>query len=143
MKTFRMIGMALVAVLISMSLVSCDDDDDDDYSDPDPQPHDPTAIVNTRWEIQSCNENDFTYGAGDYLDFYNDGTGKFFNNSEESDFVYTEVSQLTIQLEFADGSVMCGEWNYTDDQGYYVDFEYYWAGQTIDYTMKLKFVEDL
>lgn len=29
MKTFRMIGMALVAILISVSLVSCSDDDEE------------------------------------------------------------------------------------------------------------------
>ena len=32
MKTFRMIGMALVAVMLSFTMSSCDNDDDEGHS---------------------------------------------------------------------------------------------------------------
>ncbi len=135
-----MIGMALVAVLISMTLVSCDDDDDD-YDEPNPPSHnDPADIMNTRWQIESINENDFRYGPGAYLDFYDDGTGKFFEGDEETDFTYYEENSLTIQLHFGDGSTMIGEWNYTDSEKRSVDFEYGWSGEDVGYTMRLTYV---
>lgn len=33
-KTFRLLGMAMVAVLLSAGFAACDNDDDDDYFNP-------------------------------------------------------------------------------------------------------------
>ncbi len=124
MKTFRMIGMAVVALVLSMSLVSCDDDDDDDYYNTP----DPAFVTNTVWEIVGYTDPSLNYGNGAYIIFYDDGSGVIVDGGARTDFDFEEYSSLSISLYFHDAErdTMCGAWQYTDDDYTQVDFKYYW-----------------
>ncbi len=132
-----MIGMALVAVLISMTLVSCDDDDDDDDGNKSPYFNDPANIVNTRWVIDSVDDPSINYGAGDEIQFNDSGYGKIYSSGTESDFTFYEYSSKSIELVFDGQDKITGEWNYEDSNEEYVDFVYYWEGQNDNYHMHL------
>ncbi len=143
-----MIGMAVVAVLVCMTLVSCDDDDDYDgpnYNDPDasPYPWDYANIADTAWQIESCDEADFEYGPGDYLEFYSNGAGRFYSGSKETDFTYTEYSAHSISIEFSNDT-MSGDWQYTNADEDEVDFYYYWASnEALNFNLHVRYIGDL
>ncbi len=128
--------MAVVTVVLSMCLTSCDDDDDDYYDG------DPVNIVNTRWKIIDHNDGSLNYGNGAYVDFY-DGYGEITEGSEHTSFNFNEYSSISIQLDF-DGGSMCGEWQYTSGNENVAVFTYYWTDKPNEnYTMTLEYVQDL
>lgn len=87
MKTFRMIGIALIAVLISVNFTSCSGNDDDPSNDEGGN----IAVSKKLVEIKAVEESgeekgfDFTYNHdGNVLTanyFRNDGISNYFDNS--------------------------------------------------------------
>ena len=51
MKTLRFIGMAILAVIMSISFVACSSDDDDDKEAS-------TSLVGTTWKVTSVDNAD-------------------------------------------------------------------------------------
>lgn len=81
MKTFRMIGMALFAVLMCVNLASCSSDDDDDVQVPED-----FTIIGT-WKMIEGDDMDQWF-----IVFNEDGTGHeswiYGEYSDESTFTY-------------------------------------------------------
>ena len=97
MKTLRLIGFGLLAVLLNFTFVSCDPD-----PDPEPEPSPDTNPLVGTW----------VYDEGDWISsftFNSDGTGvelDYYNGSVEEDkftYVYNE-SISTVKITFSDGS---------------------------------------
>lgn len=75
MKNFRLIGMALIAILMGVNLTSCEKDDDYDHDDPTPPTYTGKKLVKVdsyvyypyleAWEKQSSTE--FKYDANGYV----------------------------------------------------------------------------
>lgn len=72
MKTFRIIGMALVAILLSLSFASCSDDDDDN-SGANP------LLAGTTWKVVSVigQSGDWAGFQGHSVTFNGDGSIRF------------------------------------------------------------------
>ena len=51
MKTFRLIGMALLAIVMSVGFIACSNDDDDDKETS-------TSLVGTTWKVTSVDNAD-------------------------------------------------------------------------------------
>lgn len=67
-KTFRLLGLAVVAVLMAVGMAACGDDDEGEPADP--ATHDP-ALVGTWVERYEFGEGDY---EEDTLTFHRDGT---------------------------------------------------------------------
>lgn len=62
MKVLRFLGMALFAIVLSVSLVSCSSDDEDDA----------VSISDTTWKVVSVDDEDFN--TNECITFHADGT---------------------------------------------------------------------
>ena len=102
MKTFRMIGMALVAVMLSFAMSSCDSDDDETVVIPNPYKDYPQLIVG-QWF-------NFTPEASMFLNYQADNTynmvgwDKEFGWLEMSGTYRLEGNKLTESYTWTDGS---------------------------------------
>lgn len=107
MKTLRLIGFGLFAVLLSFAMASCSgDDDDDETPEPDPTPETP-VVTNPLVGTWVCDEGDWK----ETVTFNSNGTGKtiemeYYNGSwerYEERFTYTyNRSNSTVKLLFSD-----------------------------------------
>lgn len=125
MKTLRFIGMAVIAVIMSVNFMACSDDDDED----DKQSN---TIIGT-WEVTGDSDSDEEYNAiGEIYTFYSNGT---VLNEWENDFYtynYKLNSDNTIlsidyedgdgyeemYLEITDNKLM--KWTYVNYEGEYL-----------------------
>ena len=69
-KTFRLLGMAMVAVLLSAGFAACDNDDDDDYFNPVGFDRIDDALLGT-WQYTSSGNG---WSDTETITFYSDGT---------------------------------------------------------------------
>ncbi|WP_270611873.1 hypothetical protein [Bacteroides intestinalis] len=124
MKTLRFIGMAIVAVIMSVNFTACSDDDEDDKQS--------NTIIGT-WEVTGDSDSDEEYNAiGEIYTFYSNGT---VLNEWENDFYtynYKLNSDNTIlsidyedgdgyeemYLEITDNKLM--KWTYVNYEGEYL-----------------------
>ena len=134
MITLRFIGMAVIAVIMSVNFMACSDDDDED----DKQSN---TIIGT-WEVTGDTSDEEYNDIGDIYTFYSDGTGllEWVDNSgkDSSTITYKINSDNTIiyidyedgdgfeemRMSITDNALM--KWTYTDEED----------GK--DYTMTLK-----
>ena len=96
MKTLRFIGMALLAVVLSVSFSSCSDDDDDGSSY---SVNDVTGV----WQCvsQTGDENEYKFIDGDHIKFFSD------------DYVDVEVPGKHCYINWIDGWARLGSQKYT------------------------------
>ena len=93
MKTFRYIGMALMAILLSVSLVACGDDEEEEL-DGSTFPTEKIGLWEMTWEagyyIEDGESVSFDHPtAGTLIYFENDGTGYTYNEGDsESEVGY-------------------------------------------------------
>ncbi len=81
-KTFRMIGMALVTILMAVGMAACGSDDDE--GEPaDPATHD-SELLGT-WYFE---DEESEYSTYQEVTFRKDGTGKVYEEEEEDGDVY-------------------------------------------------------
>ena len=124
MKTLRFIGMAVIAVIMSVNFTACSDDDEDDKQS--------NTIIGT-WEVTGDSDSDEEYNAiGEIYTFYSNGT---VLNEWENDFYtynYKLNSDNTIlsidyedgdgyeemYLEITDNKLM--KWTYVNYEGEYL-----------------------
>ena len=101
MKTLRFIGVALLAVLMSVSFSACGGDDDDNSSNP---------LVGT-W-VGLAGESGWT--SNHKIIFNSNGTGSWNQWSDKSSFTdpfnYT-CTETVITIDFGDGSAE--QWRYS------------------------------
>ena len=125
MKTLRFIGMAVIAVIMSVNFMACSDDDHED----DKQSN---TIIGT-WEVTGDSDSDEEHNAiGEIYTFYSNGT---VLNEWENDFYtynYKLNSDNTIlsidyedgdgyeemYLEITDNKLM--KWTYVNYEGEYL-----------------------
>ena len=113
MKTLRMIGMALVAVVMCAGFAACSDDEEGDNPS--------SALAGTTWTVVSADES---YMEGSVYTFHADGTVS--SDPSQGGMRYTE-SGSTLRLDFEDGAYIAGtlsvdghtavyrySWHYTD-----------------------------
>ena len=96
MKTLRFIGIAIVAVIISVSFAACSDDDEDDKQS--------NTVIGT-WQVTSST---YTEEVGDTYTFYSNGTGLLewedSNGNDSGTFKYKVNSDYTIiSIDYEDG----------------------------------------
>ena len=85
-KTFRLWGMAMVAVLLSAGFAACDNDDDDDYFNPVGFDRIDDALLGT-WQYTSSGNG---WSDTETITFYSDGT--YYETDVETDGRGTESS---------------------------------------------------
>lgn len=76
MKTLKLIGMALFAIVMSVSFIACSNDDDDDKEAS-------TSLVGTTWKVTSVDnaDEDFNGWTNVTATFNEDGTVTFNPNA--------------------------------------------------------------
>mgnify|MGYP004511522351 FL=1 len=76
MKTLKLIGMALLAIVMSVSFIACSNDDDDDKEAS-------TSLVGTTWKVTSVDnaDEDFNGWTNVTATFNEDGTVTFNPNA--------------------------------------------------------------
>ena len=101
MKTLRFIGMALLAVVLSVSFSSCSDDDDDDGSSY--SVNDVTGV----WQCvsQTGDENEYKFIDGDHI--------KFFSDDYVGEEDVPEVTGKNCYINWIDGQARQGSQKYT------------------------------
>lgn len=124
MKTFRMIGMALFAVLMCVNLASCSSDDDDEVTEEVQVPEDFT-ILGT-WEMIG-GEHAHLYDW--CVAFYEDGTGyeivKEDGYTDEGTFTYRyDSKKLILYVQYPGEAIL--EWKIVDidEKGKEVTLQY-------------------
>lgn len=127
MRTLRFIGMAIVAVIMSVNFVACGDDDEEEAS---------TTIEGT-WKYTSSSDEDLRSGS---FTFKNDG-GLVWNDGEEtsSNCSYTlSNSKLKIILnqdDYIEGTIAISK-NQATFKYTWHDYDGQWDDDT-EYTMTL------
>lgn len=106
MKYLKFLGMALIAIIMSVGFVACGSDDDDNNSNP--QPTNPTtevkkALAGTTWKITTCVDKDF---IGVVCTFNSDNT-MVFNPSKWSKTTYS-VNDDNLKLVVDNDEYMVG-----------------------------------
>ena len=106
MKYLKFLGMALIAIIMSIGFVACGSDDDNDNNNP--QPTNPTTEVQktlfgTTWKITTCVDKDF---IGVVCTFNSDNT-MIFNPSKWSKTTYS-VSDGNLKLVVDKDEYMVG-----------------------------------
>ena len=123
MRTLRFIGMAVIAVIMSVNFMACSDDDDED----DKQSN---TVIGT-WQVTSST---YTEEVGDTYTFYSNGTGLLewedSNGNDSGTFKYKVNSDYTIisidyedgdgyeeiSMSITDNALM--QWSYASEAGY-------------------------
>lgn len=83
-KTFRMVGMFMMAVMMSLTFVACGDDDDDKDVPVDPSNHDTELIGKWVYDASGTDEDGVDYKDYGSLDFDADGTFEQYDSWEET-----------------------------------------------------------
>ena len=101
MKTLRFIGMAVVAIIMSVNFVACSDDDDDN------------PIVGTwRSEVSNNSYDSFTFntdGSGIWQEYRN-------NNQIDSDTFKYSIDGDKITFTWADGEIYTSTFSISDSR---------------------------
>ena len=93
MKTFRILGMALVAVMLGFAMSACSDDDDDYLKELEKEY---SRLIVGKWF-------NFTPEASMYLDYKGDATFGVVGYDQKTGWMQfngTYVLQVQIQLQF-------------------------------------------
>lgn len=148
MKTFRVIGMALVAVLLSIGIVSCSDDDEDGNLG---SVESVTANITGVWyctyqqwtEDGETNSNTYEPSSTYSMRFNADGTGAMQSGSDEL-FEVGRAHDFTWNINKSNGntyvhtSVYSGQ-TYKIEQLSSTSLTMTWTDK--DYSIKCKFVK--
>lgn len=117
MKTLRILGMALFAIIFSINLMSCSDNDEDLA----------ISISDTTWKVVSVNDEDFD--ANENITFHADGTAtlsahswipikwKFKGNNLVLDFD-TDYTKGSLSIK-GDSATYNYVWESTEDNTLY------------------------
>ena len=97
MKTFKLIGMALLAIVMSISFIACSSDNDDNKETA-------TSLSGTTWKVTSVDNagSDFKNATGTTVTFNSDGTVTF---TPSFDWTYTRwtLSGNTLKIVVGEG----------------------------------------
>lgn len=122
MKTLRFIGMAIIAVIMSVNFMACSDDDEEDKQS--------NTVIGT-WQVTASTYNE---EIGDTYTFYSDGKGLLEwednDGNDSGTFKYKVNSDYTtisidyedgdgyeeIRMSITDNALM--QWTYADEEDY-------------------------
>lgn len=96
MKTLRFIGMAIIAVIMSVNFTACSDDDEDEKQS--------NTIIGT-WKVTGDSDSDEEYNAiGEVYTFYSNGTVSVEYKGGSGVYNYKLNSDNTIlSIDYEDG----------------------------------------
>ena len=96
MKTLRFIGMAIIAIIMSVNFTACSDDDEDEKQS--------NTIIGT-WKVTGDSDSDEEYNAiGEVYTFYSNGTVSVEYKGGSDVYNYKLNSDNTIlSIDYEDG----------------------------------------
>lgn len=106
MKTLRLIGMGLFAVLMSFTIASCGDDEEDDPSSENPNKPD----SNTDKKLVQVKVEDYEQGDGLHVDYFKleyDNQGRVISSIEYEDD--GTLGGDGYKINYSGGSIVCTE----------------------------------
>lgn len=93
MRTFRLLGMALIAILVSVNFASCSSDDDEENN--------ASRLIGTWYEINSEEEQICFSFKSDYTGYT---WANHYGESESNKYKFTwKATDTEITIEFKDG----------------------------------------